>query len=333
MRPLALVLIGLTGSIHAAELPVRIGYFPNLTHASAILGLADGSLQRAAGAAKVETTLFNAGPSVIEAMFAEALDLAWVGPNPAINGYLKSKGAVVVVAGAAEGGAALIVRPAAGISKPADFKGKRIGTPQLGNTQDVACRAWLRANGLNPAQAKGDVQVIPVQNADQLDLFRKGSLDAVWAVEPWASRLVLEAGGKVFLDERAVWKLTGGRHVTATLVATAKFVATRRPLLVALLRAHVAKTRWIQKKPADALAALAPELARIAGGSLPPAVLARAWKNIRPTVDPVRGSFIRFAEWGFAEGFLGRTPPDLAGLCDLGPLNEALKLEGQPPVK
>lgn len=328
---LAIALLAAPG--RGAEPPVRIGYFPNLTHASAILSLADGSLAKAAGGAKVETTIFNAGPSVIEAMFAGALDLAWVGPNPAINGYLKSKGDVVVVAGACEGGAALVVRPAANIAKPADFRGKRVGTPQLGNTQDVACRAWLRANGLNPAQANGDVQVIPVQNADQLDLFRKGSLDAVWAVEPWASRLVLEAGGKVWLDEREVWKDTGGRHVTATLLATRRFVDTRRPLLVALLRAHAAKTRWIQRKPADALAALAPELKRLAGGSLPPAVLARAWKNVRLTVDPVRPSFTRFAEWGFAEGFLGKTKPDLSGLCDLAPLNEALKLEGQPAVR
>ncbi len=333
MRLPAFVLVGLAVQAQAAEPPVRIGYFPNLTHASAILGLADGSLAKAAGGAKVETTLFNAGPSVIEAMFAGALDLSWVGPNPAINGYLKSKGEVLVVAGAAEGGAALIVRPASGIAKPADFRGKRVGTPQLGNTQDVACRAWLRANGLNPAQARGDVQVIPVANADQLDLFRKGSLDAIWAVEPWASRLVLEAGGKVLLDEREVWKSTGGKHVTATLVAARTFVETRRPLLVALLRAHVAKTRWMQKKPADALAALAPELARISGGSLPPAILARAWRNVRPTADPVRASFTRFAEWGFAEGFLGRVAPDLTRLCDLGPLNEALKLEGLPPVK
>lgn len=314
---------------------VRIGYFPNLTHASAILGLADGSFQAAVGpGVTFEAKTFNAGPSVIEAMFAGSLDLAWVGPNPAINGYLKSGGEVLVVAGACTGGASLIVRAGAGIARPADVRGKRVGTPQLGNTQDVACRAWLRALGLKPSQPGADVQVIPVANADQLALFQKGSLDAVWAVEPWASRLVLEGKGRVLLDEAELWNAeTRGRYVTANLIASKAFVTSHRPLLVALLRAHVRETLRARAHPRETLAVLARELVRISGGSLPPAVLVRAWSRVTPTWDPVRLSLRRYADWGFAEGFLGRTKPDLAGLYELGPLAEALKAEGQPALQ
>lgn len=203
--------VALTLRAQAAD-TIRIGYFPNLTHAQAVLGIANGNFQKAVPGVTIETRLFNAGPSVIEAMFAGALDVAWAGPNPAINGYLKSRGDVLVAAGACIGGASLIVRPEAGITAFRDLRGKRIGTPQLANTQDVACRSWLRSLGFRPVEPGADVHVVPVANADQLALFQKGSLDAVWAVEPWASRLVLQAGGRVLLEERELWKAeTSGR--------------------------------------------------------------------------------------------------------------------------
>lgn len=309
---------------------LRLGYFPNLTHAQAVLGIADGSISKAMGPdVEVETKLFNAGPSAIEAVFARAIDVAWVGPSPAINGFLKSRGEVVVIAGAATGGASLIVRPGSGITRVQDLRGKRVGTPQLGNTQDVACRAFLRSLGFKPAEPGADVHVVPVANADQLALFQKGSLDAVWAVEPWASRLVLEAGGRVLVEERDLWKgQTRGTFSTATLITTRTFLREHRPLVVALLRAHIRETRWIDAHRAQALAAVSLELGRLAGGVLPPRVLERAWKQVRVTWDPVRPSLLRYAEWGYAEGFLGRDKPDLSGLVELGPLGEALRAEG-----
>ena len=173
-----------------------MGYFPNITHAQALVGRANGQFEKALGpGVQIEWKAFNAGPSAIEALFANAIDLTYVGPNPTVTGYVRSQGeAVRVIAGAASGGASLVVRQGAGIQKASDFHGKKVATPQQGNTQDVALRSWLRANGLKPREKGGDVQVLPITNADQFTLFLKGQLDAAWAPEPWAARLVHEGG-------------------------------------------------------------------------------------------------------------------------------------------
>ncbi len=183
---------------------IRLGFFPNLTHAQALVGLADGSFQRALGESiTIEATGFNAGPSVIEAMFANALDMSYIGPNPAINGYVKSKGeALRIVAGATSGGAVLDARPQANIKTARDLDGKRVASPQLGNTQDVALRRFIKAAGLATKETGGTVQVIPTANPDILTLFLKGEIDAAWVPEPWGARLVHEAGGVIVLDER-----------------------------------------------------------------------------------------------------------------------------------
>jgi NitT/TauT family transport system substrate-binding protein len=184
---------------------LRVGYFPNVTHAQALVGRANGQFEKAVGAGvRVEWKAFNAGPAAIEAMFANAIDLAYVGPNPTVAGYARSQGeAVRVIAGAASGGASLVVRKDAGIRGAADFHGKKVATPQLGNTQDVALRSWMRANGLKAREKGGDVQVIPISNADQLTLFLKGQIDAAWAPEPWAARLVHEGGGQSQISQGA----------------------------------------------------------------------------------------------------------------------------------
>jgi NitT/TauT family transport system substrate-binding protein len=221
---------------------VHVGYFPNITHSQALVGKATGKFEAGLGAnAKVDWKEFNAGPSVIEALFAGALDLAYVGPNPAIAGYIRSKGAALrVIAGATSGGAALVVRPAAGIQSPKDFHGKRIATPQLGNTQDVALRAWLQANGLQVREKGGDVQVIPIANPDQLTLFLKGEIDGAWAPEPWASRLVHAANGRIYLDERDLWP--NGKFATALLIARADFLREHPDVVKAWLQTHVELT-------------------------------------------------------------------------------------------
>src|SRR6204780_1763499 len=179
---------------------VRVGAFPNITHAQAMVGKANGWFDKALGpGVKIEWTSFNAGPSAIEALFAGAIDLTYVGPNPTISGYLRSNGeALRVIAGAASGGVALVVRNRSGINKPEDFYGKRVGSPQLGNTQDVALRAWLKAHGMKPTDKGGDVQVIPLANPDQLTMFLQKQLDASWAPEPWATRLIHEGNAHLF---------------------------------------------------------------------------------------------------------------------------------------
>lgn len=186
---------------------IRVGHFPNITHVQALVAhqlsrQGKGWFEERLGVA-LEWFTYNAGPSAIEAIFARSLDLTYIGPSPVLNAYAKSKGAEPrILAGAANGGSALVVRPEAGINSPADFRGKKIATPQLGNTQDVQARAWLVAQGFKVTQTGGDVSVIPTANADQLGLFAKGEIDAAWTAEPWASRLELEANAKVFLEDR-----------------------------------------------------------------------------------------------------------------------------------
>ena len=193
-------------ALNAQTTVIRVGAFPNITHAQPMIGKANGWFEKAMGPnVKIEWNSFNAGPSAIEALFAGAIDVTYVGPNPAINGYVRSNGeALRIIAGATSGGAALVVRGDSGINKAEDFHGKRIASPQMGNTQDVALRAWLKSQGLKTRDKGGDVQVMPIANPDQLTLFLKKEIDAAWAPEPWASRLVHDAGGRIFLDERTL---------------------------------------------------------------------------------------------------------------------------------
>ncbi len=169
---------------------LRLGYFPNITHAPALIGVNKGFFQEALGSTKLEAKTFNAGPAAIEALFSGAIDATYIGPNPAINGWSQSKGTgLKIIAGSTSGGAGLVVKPT--INGPADLKGKKIATPQLGNTQDVALRAWLKQNGLNAdQQGGGDVSVLPQDNATALQAFAQGAIDGAWVPEPYLSRLV-----------------------------------------------------------------------------------------------------------------------------------------------
>src|SRR6202158_836872 len=213
-------------AVHAQQKPtiLRVGYFPNITHAQALVGRGKGQIEKALGAVvQVEWRACNAAPAAIEALFANAIDLPYVGPNPTVAGYVRSQGeAVRVIAGAASGGASLVVRNDAGIRSASDFHGKKIATPQLGNTQDVALRSWMRANGLKSREKGGDVQVIPISNPDQLTLFLKGQIDAAWAPEPWAARLVHDGGGRIFLDERDLWP--NRQFIVTTIIVNPKFL-------------------------------------------------------------------------------------------------------------
>ena len=310
---------------------IRVGYFPNITHSQALLGLARGDFQKALGSnVAIQTTVFNAGPSVIEALFAGQINLAYIGPNPAINGYVQSKGeALRVVAGAASGGAGLVVRAGANIQSTADLAGKRLATPQLGNTQDVALRNYLAAHGLKPVEQGGDVQIIPTQNPQILDLFKNGQIDGAWVPEPWASRLVVEGGGQIFVDERDLWP--DGDFTTACIIVSAEFLKAYPDVVKAWLTAHVEVTQWETAHPAEAQTLLNAEIEKLAGKKLPEAVLAQAWMRLRPTWDPISASLIASADAAYAAGFL-KTKPDLGGIYDLTLLNEILKSKGLAEV-
>ena len=332
IRRFAAGIAALLASTAWGQVVVRVGACPNVTHPQAMIGKANGWFERAMGAqVRVEWKSFNAGPSAIEALFAGAVDMTYIGPNPTINGYVRSKGeAVRVIAGATSGGAALVVRNDSGIQKPEDFHGKKVASPQMGNTQDVALRSWLRAHGLRTADKGGDVQVIPIANADQFALFLKKQLDAAWAPEPWASRLVREANGRIFVDERRLWP--NGQFVTANLIVSTKFLQAHSDLVKSWLRAHVELTDWIQQHPAQAKQLLNQQIQRETGKALSAEVLDDAYGRMQPTYDPLRASLLSAAKSAFDAGFLGRQMPDLSHLYALSLLNQVLAEKGKNPI-
>jgi NitT/TauT family transport system substrate-binding protein len=258
--------------------------------------------------------------------------LAYIGPNPTTAGYVRSRGeALRVIAGAMSGGAALVVRPGANIHKPEDFRGKKIASPQLGSTQDVALRSWMLSHNLKPKEKGGDVQIVPIANPDQLTLFAKGELDAAWAPEPWASRLIQEAGARLFLDERDLWP--DRQFVTAHLIVRTAFLREHPDLVKNWLRAHVDLTQWINANPADAKQLLNQQIQKDTGKWLPLKVLDEACSRLQPTYDPIRASLLTSVQQSYDAGFLGRERPDVSGLYDLSPLNEVLRERKAGPVQ
>jgi len=311
---------------------IRVGAFPNITHAQAMVGKANGWFDKAMGSqVKIQWTSFNAGPSAIEALFAGAIDMTYVGPNPAINGYVRSNGeALRVVAGAASGGASLVVRNDSGINKPEDFHGKRVASPQFGNTQDVALRNWLKRYGLKTTDKGGDVQIVPMANPDQLTLFLRKDLDAAWAPEPWATRLIHEGNGRLLVDERTLWP--DGQFVIGLLVVNTKFLKAHPDLVKSWIRAHVDLTDWINGHQPEAKRLLNQQIQAETGKALPPAVLDEAFSRMQVTFDPLHNALTTAAQQAFDDGFLGRQMPDLSRLYDLSLLNQVLAEKGRKAI-
>lgn len=298
-----------------SEVPtLRLGYFPNITHATALVGVDDGIFARQLGATRLETFTFNAGPAAIEALLSGSLDASYVGPNPAINAYVKSRGeAVRIVAGATSGGAFLIVRP--DITSAADLRGKQVASPQLGGTQDVALRTWLTAQGFKTdAAGGGDVSVLPQENAQTLERFRDGALAGAWVPEPWASRLVLEGGGKVLVDERDLWP--GKQYTTTVLLVRREFLEKHPDRVEALLRGHVEATKWLTANPDEARKRVNTALEKLTGKPIGEAVIARAFASLTFTNDPQMASLAKSAADAAALGLLKLDGVDLAGLYD-----------------
>jgi NitT/TauT family transport system substrate-binding protein len=269
----------------------------------------------------------------MDAISANAIDLTYVGPNPAINAHLKSRGEEIrIVAGACSGGAALVVQSDGRIKRDADFKGKKIATPQLGNTQDVAARAWLLSRGFRVTMTGGDVQVLPTANPDQLSLFLRDELDAVWTVEPWVSRLVLEGKGRVYLEEESLWKETAGRYVTTHLASSVRFLRNEPALLRKWIAAHVELTQWIRQHPDEAKKILNEEIKAETTKALAPATLDNAWQRLELTYDPIRTSLLESAADAHRIGFL-KDKPDLSRIYDLDLLQQVLREKGLPEIR
>ncbi|MBZ5571470.1 MAG: ABC transporter substrate-binding protein [Acidobacteriia bacterium] len=326
------IFIILFAAAGSAQTVIRVGAFPNITHAQAMVGKANGWFEKGLGSGtKIEWVSFNAGPSAIEALFAGAIDMTYVGPNPTISGYVRSNGeALRVIAGGASGGAALVVRADSGIEKPEDFHGKRVASPQMGNTQDVALRAWLKAHGMKSTDKGGDVQVLPMANPDQLTLFLKKELDAAWAPEPWATRLIREGNGRLFLDERDLWPQ--GQFVVTNLIVSAKFLREHPGVVKQWLRAHVELTDWINGHLPEAKGILNQQIKKETGKALSAAVLGDAFGRLQVTYDPLRNTLLTSAHSAYDAGFLGRQMPDLSGLYDLSLLNQVLAEKGKKAI-
>ncbi len=303
----------------SAATTLRLGYFANVTHAGPVYGVASGVYQAKLGATRLKTQTFNAGPAAVEALFAGAVDAAYLGPGPAVNAFLKSKGDVVLVAGATSGGASLVVKQ--GITDATQLKGKRIADPQTGGTQDIALRSYLSGHGFKEdKQGAGDVTIVAQENAQTLDLFKAGSIDGAWVPEPWASRLVLEGGGSVLVDEKSLWPQ--GRFVTTNLLVRKAFLTQHPQTVKALLEAQVEADRQIKADPAKAQTVVNAALKDLTGKSLKPAVIARAFSQIEVTEDPLASTLKTAADHAFATGLV--KAGDLKGIYDLTLLREVL---------
>ncbi len=319
-------------SIAGDPVTLRLGYFPNVTHAPAIVGVEDGVFADAlADNVELELSTFNAGTEVIEAIFSGALDASFIGPNPAINGYARSNGeALRVVAGTTSGGASLVVRE--GIDSPSDLVGAKIATPSLGNTQDVALRAWLLEQGYQTdTSGGGDVSITPQANADTLAAFQTGALDGAWVPEPWATRLVLEGGGHVLVNEAELWP--DGQFVTTHLVVATSFLEEHPDVIRDLIAGLADAIELVNADSAAAQETTNAGIERITTTALTDETIAGAWANLEFTLDPIALSLQGSADDAAGVGLL--EPVDLTdpGIYDLTLLNEVLAGRGASEVE
>ncbi len=304
---------------------IRVGYFPNITHAQAVIGLANGTFTAHLGPeVRIKVTLFNAGPSLIEALFAREIDIGYVGPSPAINGYIQSKGrALKVISGVASGGALFVVRHESNIKQATDLSMKKIATPQLGNTQDISFREYIRKNGLKPTESGGTVSIVHLRNPEILNLLMRKEIDGAWVPEPWGSRLIREAGAELFLDERTLWK--DGKFATTLVIVETNFLKKHPGLVKKWLTAHVEITHWINEHLEDAKVAIGNQIKALSGVALPKEIADDAFSRLEITYDPIVSSLFSYAEMAYNNGFFREQKPDLSGMVDLNLLNEVLK--------
>lgn len=298
------------------DAPLRLGFFPNITHAQALVGNAEGLFASQPGVGKLEVKQFNAGPAAMEALVAGSLDVSYVGSGPAINTFLKAGRELRIIAGAVNGGAVLVVKSA---QSAAELKGKKLATPQLGNTQDISLRHWLKQQGLaTNLQGTGDVQIVPLSNPDILGQYLRGGIEGAWVPEPWGARMVAEGGGRILVDERDLWP--GRRFPSTVVVTTRKVLETQRPRVVALLRAHVQLTERWKADPASFTTSVNAAFGKLTSKPMPANVIQDAFSRMEPSLDPVPSALATAAGHAKELGFI--PDADINGLVDLSVLDE-----------
>jgi NitT/TauT family transport system substrate-binding protein len=349
----SLILAQYSSSIVSAQInpqiakTLRIGYFPNINHAQAVIGLNNGDFQKILGNnTKIETIVFNAGPSAIEALLANRIDATYIGPNPAINGYVASGGKDVrIVSGVASGGASFVVRNDAGIQSVKDLGGKKFASPELGNTQDISLRKYIVNNGFKTVENGGNVTVVTTKPADIFTLLLKKQIDGAWVPEPWATRLVNEANGKIFVDERDLWP-PQGKFVTANIIVRTDYLKENPDVIKKLLEAHVNETLWINShlseisndrsvennsKVAQVVNAFNNGLKQITGKTIPNDEIREALTRMSFTYDPLKQSLYKIADDANSLGLIHNIKDNklnLTGIYDLTLLNKVLKEKG-----
>jgi NitT/TauT family transport system substrate-binding protein len=319
-------------SSHTPSAILRIGYFPILNHAQAVIGLAKGDFQKAVGKEiTIKPEVFGSGSSLIEALFANQIDLAYVGSNPTINGYVVSDGkALKIISGASSGGTVFVVRNDSGIKSIKDFENKRFATPQVGNTQDVALRKYLLQNGYKTKDEGGNVEVISAQISDIFTLMLTKQIDGAWVPEPWGTKLVKEANARIFLDERVLWPQ--GKYITANIIARTDYLRDNPETVKRFLGAHIDETNWINFHKSEAMDIFNGQLRALTGHIINPDELKQAWSRIEFTYDPLKPTLLKAANDSLKIGFL-RTPPNLTGIYDLTLLNTVLEQKHLQPIK
>jgi NitT/TauT family transport system substrate-binding protein len=319
---------GSTTASGATASTLRLGYFANVTHTTPIVGVANGFFAGKLGSTKLTTTIFNAGPTEMTALLGGHLDAAYVGPSSALNAWVKSKGSgLTIVAGAENAGAELVVDSK--ITSVADLKGATLADPQLGNTQDVALRYWLKEQGYpTTLQGGGAVKVEPTANATALTLFEQGRIQGAWVPEPYASELVLQGGGHVLVDEKTLWP--SGNFATTNLVVSNTFLKAYPQTVEELIEGQIAANAWITANPAAAQTVVNTALKTLTGKALPAATIARSWTEENVTNDPEASSLQTSLNHAVSDGLLKQSP--LNGIYDLTLLNQALTTAGDPTV-
>lgn len=307
------------------KVTVRLAYFPNVTHAPALVGTSKKLFEEALGdKGELKTFVVNAGPEAMNALLAGEIDMSYVGPSPAINTYIRSEGSALrVLAGACSGGAGLVARQDVAINSIKDLSGKRVAIPQLGNTQDVSCRSFTMKEGLKPREKGGTVEILPIKNPDILALFVKKELDATWVPEPWMSRLEEEAGAKVVVDERDLWQ---NRQFITTIVIVRKAFLEEHPEIVeAMLGAHVKSVEWLNANTAEAQTLVNEEIKRLTGKALSEKVLQSSWGRMEFLTDPLKSSIEAFVQAAIDAGYIESKDSDVSNMFDPQPLKNALQ--------